>query len=111
MSRRELLVVGIVMSSLLTALGGVVFPMYGRAMINRAHTDAAEIGAAARSYTLDHPGACPELEHVALADPARGRDPWGREFAIGCDGPAIEVLSAGADGAFGTTDDIPHVER
>jgi hypothetical protein len=43
----------------------------------------------------------------SIADPGFGSDGWGRPFQYYCDADGTHrVISAGADGVFGTNDDI-----
>lgn len=68
-----------------------------------AHADMAKLRATTEAFVQKN-GRCPtknEVERVA--------DPWGRLYLIVCPGQkghAVDVVSRGADGDVGTTDDI-----
>ncbi|MBF0245954.1 MAG: type II secretion system protein GspG [Planctomycetes bacterium] len=47
------------------------------------------------------------VEHFKTKSPKDvGTDPWGREYDYTTDGSGYRIVSAGADGSFGTSDDF-----
>ena len=68
-----------------------------------AQADMAKLRATTEAFVKQN-GRCPtakEIERVA--------DPWGRPYVIVCpgqNGHAVDIVSRGADGDIGTTDDV-----
>jgi hypothetical protein len=68
-----------------------------------AHADMAKLRATTEAFVHQN-GRCPTKDEVA-----RVADPWGRSYILVCPGQkghAVDVVSRGADGDIGTTDDV-----
>jgi general secretion pathway protein G len=122
----ELMVV-LVIIGLLSAIVLInVLPSQDRAMVTKARADIATLETAMELYRLDnltYPSPSDGLAALreppaSLADPSRYRpggyirslpqDPWGRPYQLQVPGPngaPFAVLSLGADGAPGGTED------
>jgi type II secretory pathway pseudopilin PulG len=65
---------------------------------------------AAQNYKSEGGEGCPTisklLEEQQLATTARSDDAWGNRFRIQCGDDEIAVSSPGADGQFGSSDDV-----
>lgn len=68
-----------------------------------AHADMARVRASAEDFVHKN-GRCPTASEVE-----RVNDPWGRPYVLLCPGQkghAVDVVSKGADGEVGNTDDV-----
>ncbi len=122
----ELMVVIVIIGLLATVVLINVLPSQDRAMVTKARADIATLETAMELYRLDNLGypspsdglAALRQPPASLIDPSRYRpggyiralpeDPWGRAYQLqvpGPDGAPFAVLSLGADGAPGGTQD------
>ena len=122
----ELMVVLFILGLLTTVVLINVLPSQDKAMVTKARADIATLEQAMEMYRLDnltYPSAADGLEALktppaSLTDPSRYRsggyvsrvqqDPWGRPYQLevpGRDGTPFSIVSLGADGAPGGTDD------
>ncbi len=74
-------------------------------------TNAQSIRSAVVMYLSENPsGCCPSTQDLAeggfLDANKRLADAWDRDFQIHCAADNVSVASSGADGQFGTEDDI-----
>jgi len=87
------------------------FPRYDAPPSDVAQSNARALMNAGFSWQLAHPGECPTVARVR-ADGALQRewiafDPWSRPYILFCPhDDDLGVVSAGADGLYGTADDI-----
>jgi len=68
-----------------------------------AHAEMAKLRATTEAF-VQKSGRCPTASEVA-----RVADPWGRLYIVVCpgqNGHVADVVSRGADGDIGTTDDV-----
>ena len=68
-----------------------------------AHADMAKLRATTEAFVQKN-GRCPTKSEVA-----RVADPWGHLYVVVCPGQkghAVDVVSRGADGDIGTSDDV-----
>jgi len=122
----ELMVVIFIIGLLTTVVLINVLPSQDRSMVTKAQADIATLEQALEMFRLDNlaypaPGeglAALTMAPASLADPARYRrggyikrlpeDPWGRPYQYQAPGPAgaaFDILSLGADGAPGGTEE------
>jgi general secretion pathway protein G len=122
----ELMVVIVIIGLLATVVLINVLPSQDRAMVTKARADIATLETAMELYRLDnlaYPSPSDGLGALreppaSLTDSSRYRpggyirnlpqDPWGRPYQLQVPGPGgapFAVLSLGADGAPGGTDD------
>lgn len=122
----ELMVVIFIIGLLATVVMINVLPSQDRAMVTKAQADIATLETALEQYRLDnlaYPASSDGLQALRIAPPSlmqpdryrRGgyikslpQDPWGRPYQYQSPGPngqAFEILSLGADGAPGGSDD------
>ena len=122
----ELMVVIVIIGLLATVVLINVLPAQDRAMVTKAQADIATMEQAMEMYRLDnltYPTAADGLTALrsppaSLTSPERYRaggyiralpdDPWGRPYQLqvpGANGAPFTILSLGADGAPGGTDD------
>jgi general secretion pathway protein G len=122
----ELMVVIFIIGLLATVVMVNVLPSQDKAMVTKAKADIATLGTALEQYRLDnlsYPSTADGLGALTNAPPSlvqperyrRGgyikslpQDPWGRPYqyqAPAPNGGAYEILSLGADGAPGGTDE------
>jgi hypothetical protein len=81
--------------------------MHGDSKQTMARVEADKLAAhAADVWTLSR--SCPRLDTLAAADV---HDPWGARYRISCSETGVAITSAGADGRFGTPDDITAERR
>jgi hypothetical protein len=74
-----------------------------KAHVATAHADMAKLRASTEAFVQKN-GRCPTAKEVE-----RVADPWGRPYLVICPGQkghAVDVVSRGADGDIGTTDDV-----
>jgi general secretion pathway protein G len=121
----ELMVVIVIIGLLATVVLINVLPSQDRAMVTKARADIATLETAMEMYRLDnlsYPSAADGLNALrqppaGLTDPSRYRpggyvrslpdDPWGRPYQLQVPGPngaPFAILSLGADGAPGGSD-------
>jgi hypothetical protein len=77
-----------------------------------AHMRAGQLASEAYGeWSLAHPErSCP----ASIDEMARDRDafdPWGRTYRVMCTENHVVIVSAGADGTFGTADDISNLRE
>lgn len=122
----ELMVVIFIIGLLTTVVLINVLPSQDRSMVTKAQADIATLEQALEMYRLDnlaYPAngdglAALTSAPAALADPSRYRrggyvkrlpgDPWGRPYQYqspAADGGAFDIVSLGADGAPGGTEE------
>ena len=94
-------------------VGGVavaVLPNLEKARVKTTRTDAQAMRSAVTLYRADNPRGCPTVDDLVagqyLDATKRKTDAWDLDFQINCEGGDVAVISAGADGQFGTEDDI-----
>lgn len=107
----EIMIVVIIMALIATAVGVAVLPRLKKAREDSTRTDAQSIRSAVVMYLSENPsGSCPSTQDLAeggfLDANKRLADAWDRDFQIECEGDNVSVASSGADGQFGTEDDI-----
>ena len=71
--------------------------------VAQAHTAMAKLRATTEAFVQKN-GRCPKSGEVE-----RVPDPWGRPYIVVCpgqNGHAADIVSRGADGDVGTTDDV-----
>ncbi|MFO0693450.1 MAG: type II secretion system protein GspG [Polyangiales bacterium] len=100
-----------VLGLIATGVAVAVVPRLVRARAEEARVDAVTLAQAALAYRDERAGHdCPTVEALVrggfLSARIPAADPWGHAFALDCGGPEPTVRSAGADGAFGTSDDV-----
>ena len=122
----ELMVVIFIIGLLATVVMVNVLPSQDKAMVIKARADIATLETALEQYRLDnlsYPATSDGLIALTIAPPSlaqperyrRGgyikrlpQDPWGRPYQFQAPGPggqAYEILSLGADGAPGGTEE------
>lgn len=122
----ELMVVIFIIGLLTTVVMINVLPSQDRAMVTKAKADIAILETALEQYRLDnlsYPASGDGLQALVSAPPSlmqperyrRGgyiknlpQDPWGRPYqyqAPGTNGQPFDILSLGADGAVGGSDE------
>jgi general secretion pathway protein G len=122
----ELMVVIFIIGLLATVVMIIVLPSQDRAMVTKAKADIATLETALEQYRLDnltYPSSSDGLQALVTAPPSlmqaeryrRGgyvkslpQDPWGRPYQYqspGLNGQPFDILSLGADGAPGGSDD------
>ncbi|MAQ18089.1 MAG: hypothetical protein CMN30_25240 [Sandaracinus sp.] len=96
----------------LGGLGGAVDrARFEPCRLDTGFTQAQALRSATTMFVAEHPDAgCPcthQLVDGGFIDADKSLlDPWGHPFTIECDGTRVRIVSAGADGLFGTRDDI-----
>jgi hypothetical protein len=93
------------------ALGFASFRAVSEAGRQTTSTDAASIRSAVVVWQMENPGrGCPDVDDLVtdghLGAYQRTTDMWARPFSIECEGTTVRVVSNGADGVRGTSDDI-----
>ena len=93
--------------------GGVavaLLPSLDKAKIKTTRTDAQALRSAVTLYLSDNGKGCPTVDDLVqgryLDGNKRTADAWDNDFQIECEAGDVKVTSAGADGQFGTDDDI-----
>jgi general secretion pathway protein G len=114
--RREgmtLIEIMIVITIFAMIAGGVavaLLPRLEEARVKSTKADAQALRSAVMLYIADNPRGCPTVEDLVteryLDGSKRTADAWDVPFQVSCEDGDIAVVSAGADGEFGTEDDI-----
>lgn len=107
----EIMIVVIIMALIAAAVGAAVIPRFLETQDKAARIDAETIRGAAEQFLGTHVGeGCPTVDALVeariLSSRRRTTDPWGHEFRLDCVDGEVDVVSAGADGEFGTDDDV-----
>lgn len=100
-----------VLALIATGVSVAVVPRLVRARAETARVDAVTLAHAALAYRDERSARdCPTVATLVrggfLSARIPAADPWGHAFALDCAGPEPTVRSAGADGVFGTPDDV-----
>jgi len=104
----ELMIVVALLAVIGTAVTVALGPFLDGGKEKVAVADCQAIRQVAILWRSTNSGLCPSVPQLAslLDQQSRSNDPWGHAYTVRCEEGEIKVLSAGADGAFGTDDDI-----
>lgn len=111
MTRFELLLAAAVGGLGVVGFGGYRWYQASAAGEDVARERAQLVLAAASDWKREHvQKGCPSITQLQraslLEETARAEDPWGQRYRIRCSEKEVQVLSAGKDGRFETSDDI-----
>jgi hypothetical protein len=82
------------------------------AKLDRAKAEVGSLAAVVTRNTGGEEGSmtCPKLEDLAPDAGVPKNDPWGRPYVLACEN-GLQVVSAGPDGVFDSSDDIRSTGR
>lgn len=105
----EIMVVVAIITLILGGVGAVAFNRFQDAQLDTARNQTVQIQQLVEQYRIQKKGKCPknlsDLKAAGIANKV-GKDPWGNEYDLKCDGSGVKVSSAGPDGEMGNEDDI-----
>ncbi|MCH9683071.1 MAG: type II secretion system protein GspG [Deltaproteobacteria bacterium] len=112
----EIMVVVAIISLIMGGVGIMAFNRYQDAQAQDTKNQTITIQGAIEQYRTSKRGKCPKtLQDLKAAGfiSRVAKDAWGNDFQFKCPGEkaAVDVVSPGEDGEFGTADDIANYEE
>ena len=107
----EIMLVGVIMGLIASAVGIAVFDQAKKARVDTAGQEVRTMEHAIELWRQDHPSGCPTVERLVsdgiLNRRQRTRDPWDNDYLISCENGETNVHSKGPDAIDGNEDDVP----